>query len=234
MRAWIPLLVSAMLVLGACTQAPIRLYAGPVRDAAAIASVELPEQIEVAQLNGVDVPAAQGMGSKGDRTLELAPGRYDLLVFYREIWGQGDNHEVLRSDPVRLVFDAAAGQRYRVDYRRPGSASEASALAADFEARISDPVTGQQIESQASGLAFRGGLLAQVQGDRTLVQAVSREEGQQTVAPLSQSPVSPAATAPAPASAMPADDQLLLVKAWWNQANAEQRRAFLEWVATPR
>lgn len=242
MRFWFQLLLPATLLLTACTQAPVRLYAGPVRDAAAISSISLPEQLEVAQLNGVDVPAASGMGSKGDKTLELAPGRYDLLVFYREVWSQGDNHEVLRSDPVRFVFDAAAGQRYRVDYQQPGNLKEALALARAFKARITNQSTGQHTESEVSGLAFRGGLLAQVQGDRTLVPAVIREGGQQIVSPLSQTdaPMVTAPSIPVPASApespraASADDQLLLVKAWWNQASADQRRAFLEWIATPR
>ncbi len=241
-RSWLHWLLPAALLLNACTQAPVRLYAGPVRDAASLSSIELPEQLEVAQLNGVDVPAANGMGSKGDKTLELAPGRYDLLVFYREIWSQGDNHEVLRSDPMRFVFEAAAGQRYKVDYPRPGSLSEAAALARSFKASITNQATGQQTESEISGLAFRGGLLAQVQGDHTLVPAVTREAGQQVVAPLSQTlaPVAGATTSPVAASApesaetLPADDQLLLVKGWWNQASAEQRRAFLEWIAAPR
>lgn len=242
MRSWFHLLLPAALLLSACTQAPIRLYAGPARDASAVSTISLPEQLEVAQLNGVDVPAANGMGSKGDKTLELTPGRYDLLVFYREIWSQGDNHEVLRSDPVRFVFEATAGQRYQIDYPRPGSLGEATALARSFKASISNPASGQRTESEISGLAFRGGLLAQVQGDRTLVPAVTREAGQQVVAPLSQTPAPVAGAAPiaVPASApesaktLPADDQLLLVKGWWNQASAEQRRAFLEWIAAPR
>src|SRR3546814_17832918 len=54
--------------------------------AAQIAVVTMPEQLEVASINGVEVVAAQGMWNKGDKRLELLPGRYQKLVFYRESW----------------------------------------------------------------------------------------------------------------------------------------------------
>lgn len=242
MRSVWCLLVLSSLALGACvSQAPIRL-AGATQDAKVLATVSLPEQLEVAQINGVAVAGASGMGRKGDKTLELAPGRYELLVFYRELWDRGDNHDVLRSNPVRFTVDAAAGQRYRIDYERPGTFAEAEALARSFSGWTANEATGQRSNSQASGMEFRAGLLAQIQGDRTLVPAVTREEGQQLVAPLAMTPavvaqtptISSAAPAAEPAQPVAPDDQLLLVKGWWNQASPDQRRAFLNWIAAPQ
>ncbi len=239
MRSVLRLLVLSSLALGACAaQAPVRL-AGATQDAGELATISLPEQLEVAQINGVAVAGASGMGSKGDKALELAPGRYELLVFYRELWGRGDNHDVLRSNPARFTIDAAAGQRYRIDYERPGTFAEAEALARSFSGWATDEATGQRSASEASGMEFRAGLLAQIQGDRTLVPAVTREDGRQVVAPLvptaaSVAPtpaVSSAATTAEPAKIMTPDDQLLLVKGWWNQASPDQRRAFLNWIA---
>ncbi len=240
MRSVLRLLVLASSMLGACaSQAPIRL-AGTTQDAATLAMVSLPEQLEVAQINGVAVAGASGMGRHGDRTLELAPGRYELLVFYRELWERGDNHDVLQSNPALFTIDAAAGQRYRLDYPRPATFAEAEALARSFSGWATDEAKGRRIDSQASGMEFRAGLLAQIRGDRTLVPTAPNEAGQQLVAPLMMpAPVAPPSVASTAASTEPAkawapDDQLLLVKGWWNQASPDQRRAFLNWIAAPQ
>lgn len=233
------LLLAGALVVGACSSAPVRLYPGPQRPAAEVAVLSLPEPIEIAQINGVEVPAASGMNSKGDKVLELEPGRYDVLAYYRELWVRGDNHEVLRSNPVRLLVEARPGQRYRFEYPRPQTFAQAEALSLAFRGWAVEQASGLRIETEYSGMAFRGGLLAQIQGDRSLVQAVTKDGGQQVVKPLDAGEpapplASPAAPAAAAAAPIPDDQQLLLVKGWWNQATPEQRRAFLEWVAAQR
>src|SRR3546814_15698367 len=75
---------AAVLGLAACASPDVRLYDGAVRPAAQIAVVTMPEQLEVASINGVEVAAAQGMWNKGDKRLELLPGRYQMLVFRSE------------------------------------------------------------------------------------------------------------------------------------------------------
>lgn len=232
MRVLPILLLAGAFAVSACSASPVRLYSGPARSQAELVVLTMPEQIEIAQINGVEVPAAGGMGSKGDKTLELEPGRYDVLAYYREIWTRGDNHDLLRSDPARFVIDARAGQRYRIEYPQPATFAQAEALAKAFRGWAVEQASGARIESQDSSMAFRGGLLAQVQGDRTLVPAISREAGGQVVTPLPAAAPAAVVNEPVPAAAV--DDQLLLVKGWWNQATPEQRRAFLEWVAAQR
>src|SRR3546814_12466236 len=85
---------AAVLGLAACASPDVRLYDGAVRPAAQIAVVTMPEQLEVASINGVEVAAAQGMWNKGDKRLELLPGRYQMLVFYRESWDSGSDQDV--------------------------------------------------------------------------------------------------------------------------------------------
>src|SRR5690606_33814855 len=86
----------------ACTSAPIQLHDA---DAAGVAVISLPEQLEVASINGLEVEGASGLLKKGDTTLEVAPGRYEVLAFYRELWERGDQHDVLRSDPALFVIE---------------------------------------------------------------------------------------------------------------------------------
>src|SRR3546814_11855653 len=89
---------AAVLGVAACVSPDVRLYDGAVRPAAQIAVVTMPEQLEVASINGVEVAAAQGMWNKGDKRLEMLPGRYQMLVFYRVSVVSGSGHAVRRPD----------------------------------------------------------------------------------------------------------------------------------------
>lgn len=230
-----------ILLLAGCASAPIVLHEEGV-PAAAVATVVLPEQLEVVSINGVEVEGASGMLTKGDKTLELTPGRYELLVFYRELWERADQHDVLRSDPALFVIDAAAGGRYRVDYARPADIESARALAADFGGWVEDLATGTRTPARASGLQFRRGLVPALTFDDTLVPAAAGGVAGQAVAPLAANNEHPAAsTAPAvapeteaAAAPLPAGSWLDLMKSFWSEASSEERRAFLRWLAEQR
>lgn len=229
----LPLALLTLLLAG-CASGPIVLHDEAVPPAA-VATVVMPEQLEVASVNGVEVEGASGMLTSGDKTLELAPGRYELLVYYRELWDQGDQHEVLRSDPALFVLDAAAGGSYRIDYDRPTGVQSARELAADFRGWIEDAATGTRTASQESGLEFRGGLVSALTFDDTLVRTAETASGQ-AVAPLpTEAGVAAASPAGEPAApATPEDSWLDLMKSFWSEASGEERRAFLRWLAEQR
>ncbi|NGP54205.1 DUF2057 family protein [Thioalkalivibrio sp. XN8] len=233
------LMLLAVLFAG-CASGPIVLHDNAV-PADEVATLVLPEQLEVARVNGVEIEGASGMLTSGDRTLELAPGRYEILAFYRELWALGEQHEILRSDPVLFELEAAAGGRYRMDYQRPENLESARGLAADFHGWIEDLAAGERTPSQASGLRFRGGLASAFAFDDVLVPS-GDGGGSQAVAPLSSSATAPAATATTvPEAALesasaptPEGSWLDLMKSWWHQASEDERRAFLRWLAEPR
>lgn len=237
------------LALAACASPGLRLYDGPQRPAGEVAVVTLPEQLEVASINGTEVPGAKGMWTRGDKRLELAPGRYELLVYYREVWQANGDSDVLRSNPALFTVDAAAGHEYRIDYPHPPRYDDARALSKDFHGWVEDRSAGTRIASTDSGLRFKGGLAAQVTGDNTLVAAEgAKGEAAPAVRPLAvPAPVVPAApsaasvsiappAAPAPVTPIPvappapARDWVALMKGWWQQASPEERREFLRWV----
>lgn len=231
--------LAAALLCAACSTEPLRLYDVRGESIAGLAVISLPEQLEVASVNGVEIEGASGMWSKGDKTLEVAPGRYELLAYYREIWQRGDHHDVLRSDPARFFIDAHAGGRYRIDYSRPANFEEAQRLAADFAGWTEDLASGERSDSLPSGLGFRRGLIASATGDDTLVSVAGRGERHQPVAPLPDSPDVLDGEAPAPASApsmapVQESEWLLLMQGWWSQASAAERREFLRWLSTQR
>ena len=251
------LLLAVTAMLNACASPTLKLYDGAPRAAGEIAEVRVPEQLEIARINGKTLKNAGGNWSRDDRRLQLAPGRYEILAYYREIWELGNQHDVLRSNPALFVVEAHAGGHYRLDYARPASYSAAQNLALQFSGWVED-ASGVRTPSQASGLKFRDGLLAQFSGRDELVTDLDATTlaGAQTIAP--QAAVTAAAgttaavtnaaplaavsvpvaanvtTGPGTAPPGPAPDRewLSLMQGFWQQANSEERRAFLRWLAT--
>src|SRR6056297_1224011 len=234
------LAISTGIVSG-CASEPIVLHDSQLAPAD-VATIVMPEQLEVASVNGKEVAGGSGMMSVGDRILEVAPGRYELLVFYRELWEQGEQHEVLRSDPALFVVEAQAAGRYRLDYDRPANLEAARELATDFSGWSEALSSGRLTASTPSGMQFRRGLVAAMAFDDTLVPSENTPQAQQEIEPL---PVNDAAAvAGASSSAPPLNsgheteysparepDSLELMKGWWQEASSEQRRAFLQWLA---
>ncbi|MDM4770070.1 DUF2057 family protein [Solimonas sp. SE-A11] len=245
------MVLTLILLCSACAQRPIQLYDG---NPAGTATISMPEQLEVEQLNGKPVRGAKGMFTRGDKNLEVAaPGRYELMVFYREVLNPQGEHEVAKSDPELFVVDAVPGHRYRLDYERPRNTAEARQLAADFKGWIEDQNTGVRTASTDSGLAFDRSIGAALQPGSKLISASEQQPGaKQIIAPLAIPPAAASATAvsipapalvpavvPAPAAgsasapAKPAADimeRLPLLKAWWKQASVEERKQALRWV----
>lgn len=217
--------LAAALLCAGCSGPVIQLYEGSPRRDSDIAVIVAPEEIEIASVNGVAVEGASGMHTRGEKTLQLAPGRYELLAFYRELWQLGDQHDVLRSDPAMFVVDARAGGRYRLDFSRPQDYEEARRLAERFTGWVEDIANGERTPSQDSGVGFRKGLLAAMTFDDTLVPVARRDARGQTVVPMA--PAEPVAGDGATA----VREWLPLMKAWWTEASAEERREFLHWLA---
>lgn len=238
------LLLTLCLALAACASPTIELHDDA---ASAVASIVLPEQLEVVTVNGLEIDSTPGLLKKGDTTLEVSPGRYEVLAFYRELWDRVDQYDILRSDPALFVVDAAPGRTYRLGFEAPEDETAARALAADFSGWVEDVATGVRTPSQDSGLRFRQGLVSSPSFDGTLVPAAPSDGPRQTVAPLAvvaspQQPLPIPAPAPAapstavqPAAAAPAtDDWLALMKSWWAEASDDERREFLRWVGERR
>lgn len=241
---YLPPLVLTVALAAGCASAPVTLHDTEVPPAA-VATIVLPEQLEVASVNGQEIAGASGMLTRGEKTLEVAPGRYEVLAFYRELWEWGDQHEVLRSDPALFIVDATAAGRYRIDYERPADVTAARRLAADFGGWVEDLSSGRRAASVDSGLQFRRGLVPAVTFDDTLVPSADVGGGTQQVAPLPNGGASASAGSfamPAPAGAAqeadaatgPEGSWLELMQGWWHQASSEERRAFLRWLAEQR
>lgn len=245
-------LLCSVLLLSACSNAPIRLYDGPTRPATEIADLAIPVEIDVLSLNGKKVEGAQTLLGTADRRLQLLPGQYQLLVYYNNLWqSEGDSHETIRSRPIRFDLDLVAGHHYQMDFTRTRDLRVARGFATDFPVWLTDLASGQRVDGKDAGLGFDNSLLNQLTGRVVLDATGTSSDGHQVIAPLATAaattavaPATPAVAAtpaaplssaigtPSAAAATPASaaGYLDLLKAQWRQASQEEKRAFLQWL----
>lgn len=219
------LLLLSVLALGACSSHPVKLYAGPTQPASQVATIRVPVELEVLSLNGKKVEGVRTLLGTSDRQLQLLPGHYQLLVFYKNIWQtSADEHETVESDPVALDLSLAAGHTYQVDFDRARNTQEAEAFRKHFSAWATDLSSGEKTASQPSGLKLGNSIYNQLTGQVTTV-AVGQTDADdhQVIAPLTTTP----ATNDQPTSG----NYLDLLKAQWSQASSEEKRAFLQWIS---
>ncbi|MCH8541926.1 MAG: DUF2057 domain-containing protein [Alcanivorax sp.] len=209
-------LLAALLTLTACASSPVvQLYDGPERAESDITRVRVPETLEILNINGQRPAGVNTLFSSGYKDLHLAPGEYQIVAFYKEIWEPDttSSHVVVRSEPV--VFDIAGqpGSFFRLGYDTPSNLPDARELARNFSGWSEHVASSERRPTRPSGMT-RPGLIGGLTTGAT-------EPTAETVAPAASS------------SSSQADDveSLDMLKAWWSQASAEERRAFLRWVA---
>ncbi|WP_223427923.1 DUF2057 domain-containing protein [Alcanivorax limicola] len=211
-------LLVTLLTLAACASSPvIQLYDGPERAESDITVVRVPETLEILNINGQRPAGVNTLFSSGYKDLHLTPGNYQIVAFYKEIWypDSTSSHVVLRSEPVVYDITGKAGEAFTLTYATPGNMREAETLARDFSGWSENRATGQRTATRASGMA-RPGLISNLTSG-------AAEPAAETVAP-----------AQAARDTSPQNDDvetLDMLKVWWSQANPEERRAFLRWVA---
>jgi len=250
LRSFVLILGSALL-LSACARSPVvQLYDGAAKPDAQVLTVRVPSDLEVFTINGQEVDGVNTFFSSGYKDLKLAPGRYEIMAYYKRLWDlDADNHEVLKSDPAKFTVDGSAGEFYRLAFDRPENVDQARVLADDFSGRVENVTTGESTPSEPSGLVLNRGILAPITGtevEQKTSRAITPQGGGGTeqpafagrakvtsVAPAGEPPATPAQPAPAPAPATSGNSASYLdtLKAQWNQATQEERRQFLQWIS---
>jgi uncharacterized protein len=203
------LLLSLLCLISACaSQADIRLYEGPTRPAAQLVEIEVPAELEILTINERRIERANRIFSMHPRTLQLEPGNYRIVAFYKDIFEvPPSGHEVVRSDPTLFRIDGAAGSRYRLGFDAPADLDAAKQMARNFTGWHLNLDSGEQHPGIATGLTHHG-LLGGITAN--------------------QAPMSSTRAVPDAAAGL---DQLDLLKAIWRNANDEERRLFLRWIA---
>lgn len=118
---------AAVVVLAGCaTPSAHKLYDGPERPAAEVASVMVPWQVQVRSVNGQKTPLSLYTGSAGESNLRVLPGAQDWQVLYSDPFAdEREDHRnpyrVDKSGVETLRFQADAGHVYRIRFETPDS-----------------------------------------------------------------------------------------------------------------
>jgi uncharacterized protein YccT (UPF0319 family) len=145
---WMALLVSAMMWLTGCASTgPIRLYEGPARQQADVTHIQVPEQVQVMAMDGVEVTGA--LLQRG-QALEVLPGEHVLTLRYVQLFQINSNdHEVVRSRQAALRFTAEAGETYRLEMDVQSSLDAARKFAKSPAFRVVNVKSGAMEQSVA-------------------------------------------------------------------------------------
>ncbi|MFZ2288743.1 MAG: DUF2057 family protein [Halopseudomonas yangmingensis] len=227
--------LAAVALLSACAQpAPVKLYSGAELSPSQLLVVEMPNTLEVLNINGQPAPAANSMIGNSTRQLHLQPGEYRVNAYYENVYdiAGGLSSEVVRSRSATFKIDGRAGETWRLEFDAPRNVTEARELRNQFAGWAVNARSGERVPTEP-GPAYVS-MLGQLLG--TGGTAVTADS---SIAPLG-SQVAPSV---ASASAMPAASQMAAqtlphndatfttLQQIWLLLGSDSRKAFLEWAA---
>ena len=200
--------ITLFVLLSACARSPvIKLYEGSDLPPQQLLLVDVPMELEIVTINERRLDGINKLFSFGDRTLHLQPGDYRIIAYYKNLFElSGNEHDVVKSDPVLFRVTGQAGARHRLAFAVPANVSEAKELAKQFSGYSVDLATNERRPTEASGMMLSQGFLS--------VPTAEPEPLYESVSPASEG--------------LSHSD---LLKASWRNATAEERREFLRWIA---
>lgn len=223
--------VAVACLLAACAQRePVKLYTGAEQSADQIVVVQMPYTLEVLNINGQPVPAANSMTGNRDRKLHLQPGQYRINAYYENGYdiGGGLSHEVVRTRSATFLIDGKAGDVWQLGFDAPENLAEAQAMKDSFAGWAQNTRTGQRNPTEP-GPAYVS-LVGQLMGggnSPTYSEEVKPLGAQAngSVAPMAPSQV------PTPQQTLPhSDATLTTLQQLWLLLSPESRKAFLQWA----
>lgn len=202
------LIAVLVMTLAGCASSVsvVETWDGNPPSAANAATLEVPGEIRVTRVNG----RLMGNFLIDDLALDYAllPGDNEVVFVYKTIWaksgvvrnGESKVH-VIESEPQVVRFEAEAGETYSFEFDRPESRQEAEQEMPQFSAEI--------VSSAGASVAT----------------STVWDPSEQVAA--SRTPIPASTAAGNPAGAENALDQL---KATWETASDEEKKAFLRWA----
>ncbi|WP_193075450.1 DUF2057 family protein [Pseudomonas sp. FME51] len=228
-------LAIACLLPACAQQSHVQLYPGSPLPDGQVLTVVVPNELEVQNINGQQIPSANWSFGTADKRLELQPGVYQISAFYKngfDIDG-GISHEVVRGRTGVFSIDGQGGELWELDFDRPQSVQQAKAFETEFNAWVVNTRTGERHTAAAGG---RNNSLV-----NNLLGSAEPVAEQTTVVPLgSVAAQVPAAAAPATVAPLPAivaretlphnDATLTTLQQMWQLLGEDSRAAFLKWA----
>lgn len=205
------LLPLLLLVLSGCASSVsvVETWEGNPDAAANAAVLKAPGEIVVTRVNG----RTMSNFLMDDLALDYAllPGKNEVVFVYKTIWAKSEvvrNGEskvhVIESKPQVARFDAAAGETYAFEFEKPDSRAEAEQMLPQFSAAIVAS-SGQTVATSTDWDPSQAAAMARTPLPESAQASGSVEMGEDTTAL----------------------DQL---KAIWQTASEEEKKAFLRWA----
>ena len=222
MRNLLCVIITGLLV-SACAQQPhIKLYAGNDQPAEQLVVVEVPQTLEILNINGQPIPAANRMTGNQSRLLYLQPGENRINAYYEDVFdiGGGLSHEVVRSNSAMFKLKGRAGDTWRLEFIAPKNLEEALITKTSFSGWAENPHTGERNPTEAG--PQHESLLTLLSAGGTVHNVPN------TVEPLGAKGLP---NTPAEQSLPHSDATLTTMQHLWLLLAPESRNAFLQWAA---
>lgn len=221
---WTMVVLCGLLVVvpGAWAASRKAILAVPAAEAARtdLATLVLPEAIDIQQVDGLEYP---GMGSvlrRGDLPVTVLPGEREVALRYNQVFQTtADDHDIVKSRVIVLRFRADPGVAYRVVHPRFRNAREAREGVKNLVLAIEDPAGKNRVVAASQ---VGTSLFGQETVTTTRPDLVSKDA-------VGEAAVVKAAAPEAP-STQGGVNALDLLKFTWQNAGAEDRAAFLRWA----
>lgn len=203
-----------LLVLAGCSSAITKLetWEGSPASAVNSATLEAPGAIQVIEVNGR--PMTTYLMDDLALDYSLLPGENELVFTYKTIWAKAEAVEngeskvhVIKSEPQVVHFEAAPNETYRFEFDKPGSRRQAQEMIPQFSAAI----VGADGQAVAQSSDWSPG--DSVAGERTPMPSESS-----------------GAASDSEAVSGSAESSLDRMKAVWETASDEEKKAFLRWA----
>lgn len=224
-------LALALATVAAFAQARGPAFAVPDADKERtdLATLVLPESLDIEMVDGIVYPGFRNMFRKGDIEVRILPGEREVAVKYNQLFQiTADMHEIVKSKIIVLNFVAEPGKRYRATHEKFRNVDAARAGTKNFVVKVED-------EQGVNRVTAAGQVQKNWKGETTTTTRKDLVNPEAPVAAVA-APVAggTVAAAPVAAPATPAVggglNAVELLKFTWQNASAADRAAFLEWV----
>ncbi|MEE1954309.1 YccT family protein [Aeromonas sp. 75A] len=165
-------------------------------------------------------------------TFPLSAGKHQLVVAFEGNYSSRNEIKLVTAEPLVLNFTAADNQQLVLDYKKPRNEAEAKQFVKDQKVALKDKVSGQQVSSEQFVMPKVEGFQLTRDYQQELIN-MGKAFNQPKAVAVSSAAVMAAASAPvqvAPSKAQSNPEALTQLQNWYNQADAETRKAFQIWV----
>lgn len=215
-----------LLGLSACKSQPTyQGYSGPAKSAAEEARVFIPREFNLVNVDGDSyIQPLVGNGT----LIKLLPGEHKIVIKYVDFWSiNADTDEKVASQPMLLVFNANAGEKYRIKSQELKDVTAAKAFAKNPQVDIISESSKTSVATDVKYQLEDKGLIA------AFVDSMSSND-----APKPEAAAATAGTVAAAASATDSTSEprskgepaLEMLKYWWQKADAQQQEEFMKWI----